>query len=42
VLFAILLLGEGVGIVQLVGGAIVVASVIVSRLPAVAGSRAGR
>jgi len=31
VLFAILLLGEGVGFVQLVGGAIVVASVILSR-----------
>lgn len=31
VLFAILLLGEGVGVVQLVGGAIVVASVILSR-----------
>jgi drug/metabolite transporter (DMT)-like permease len=42
VLFAILLLGEGVGIVQLVGGAIVVASVILSRLPAVAGARADR
>jgi drug/metabolite transporter (DMT)-like permease len=38
VLFAILLLGEGVGIVQLIGGAIVVASVILSRSPrAVAG-----
>ena len=33
VLFAVQLLGEGVGLVQLVGGAIVVASVILSRPP---------
>ena len=38
VVFAILLLGEGVGVIQLVGGAIVVASVMLSRSPkAVAG-----
>lgn len=36
VLFAILLLGEGVGVVQLAGGAIVVASVILSRSSRVA------
>lgn len=36
VLFAVQLLGEGVGIVQLVGGAIVVTSVILSRSPRVA------
>ena len=39
VLFAVQLLGEGVGVVQLVGGAIVVASVILSRSPKVAQGR---
>lgn len=41
VLFAVLLLGEGVGVVQLLGGVIVVASVILSRAPTVARAAAG-